>query len=248
MSPAEVLIIAEGATEREVGNVLYQKGILHNGLTSRLPSGIRQREGYDAVVDILTRANPLLALQGTGGNVLFMLDQEDSPSPLDRKDQFLRDLQQRDTNDFWQNISFSQHANTNNIFEYQANNLHLVLHISNAEVPGISRCDFDGYILNILQNSNINQQVVSRIVAEGQSCQQLLHKAEIEFTNLMVSNGYSWIHAKSWLYAYITAFQYRRSHVWFARDVVKYTSDDELRQVFASLIAAWNLFSNKLRE
>jgi len=242
VSRAEVLIITEGATEREVGNVLYQKGILHNGLTYRLPSGIRPRQGYDAVVDILTNENnPLLALQGTGGKVLFVLDQEDSPSPLDRKDQFLRDLQQRDTNDFWQNISFSQHANTNNIFEYQANNLHLVLHISNAEVPGISRCDFDGYILNILQNSNINQQVVSRI-DERQNCQQLLHKAEIEFTNLMVSNGYLWTHAKSWLYAYITAFQYRGSHVWFARDVVKYTPDDELRQVFASLIAAWNRF------
>jgi hypothetical protein len=241
VSPAEVLIIAEGATEREVGNVLYQKGILHNGLTSRLPSGIRQREGYDAVVDILTRANPLLALQGTGGKVLFVLDQEDSPSPLDRKDQFLRDLQQRDKYGFWHGILFAHSLVGVNIFEYQANNLHLVLHISDAIVPGISRRDFDGYILNILQNSNINQQVVSRI-DERQNCQQLLHKAEIEFTNLMVSNGYLWTHAKSWLYAYITAFQYRGSHVWFARDVVKYTPDDELRQVFASLIAAWNRF------
>jgi len=242
VSPAEVLIIAEGATEREVGNVLYQKGILHNGLTYRLPSGIRPRQGYDAVVDILTNENnPLLALQGTGGKVLFVLDQEDSPSPLDRKDQFLRDLQQRDKYGFWHGILFAHSLVGVIIFEYQANNLHLVLHISNAEVPGISRCDFDGYILNILQNSNINQQVVSRI-DERQNCQQLLHKAEIEFTNLMVSNGYLWTHAKSWLYAYITAFQYRGSHVWFARDVVKYTPDDELRQVFASLIAAWNRF------
>ena len=242
MSRAEVLIITEGATEREVGNVLYQKGILHNGLTSRLPSGIRPRQGYDAVVDILTNENnPLLALQGTGGKVLFVLDQEDSPSPLDRKDQFLRDLQQRDKYGFWHGILFAHSLVGVNIFEYQANNLHLVLHISDAIVPGISRRDFDGYILNILQNSNINQQVVSRI-DERQNCQQLLHKAEIEFTNLMVSNGYLWTHAKSWLYAYITAFQYRGSHVWFARDVVKYTPDDELRQVFASLIAAWNRF------
>jgi hypothetical protein len=242
VSRAEVLIITEGATEREVGNVLYQKGILHNGLTYRLPSGIRPRQGYDAVVDILTNENnPLLALQGTGGKVLFVLDQEDSPSPLDRKDQFLRDLQQRDKYGFWHGILFAHSLVGVNIFEYQANNLHLVLHISDAIVPGISRRDFDGYILNILQNSNINQQVVSRI-DERQNCQQLLHKAEIEFTNLMVSNGYLWTHAKSWLYAYITAFQYRGSHVWFARDVVKYTPDDELRQVFASLIAAWNRF------
>jgi len=237
-----MMSITEGATEREVGNVLYQKGILHNGLTYRLPSGIRPRQGYDAVVDILTNENnPLLALQGTGGKVLFVLDQEDSPSPLDRKDQFLRDLQQRDKYGFWHGILFAHSLVGVNIFEYQANNLHLVLHISDAIVPGISRRDFDGYILNILQNSNINQQVVSRI-DERQNCQQLLHKAEIEFTNLMVSNGYLWTHAKSWLYAYITAFQYRGSHVWFARDVVKYTPDDELRQVFASLIAAWNRF------
>jgi len=247
VSRAEVLIITEGATEREVGDVLYQKGILHNGLTSRLPSGIPRREGYDAVVNILTRANPLLALQRTGGKVLFVLDQEDSPSQLDRKDKFLRDLQQRDTGGFWSSISFFPSPNYSNVFEYQANNLHLVLHISDAIVPGISRRDFDGYILNILQNPVINQQVVSRIVASGQNCQRLLQKAEIEFTNLMVSNGYSWTHAKSWLYAYITAFQYRGSHVWFARDVVTHTPDDELRRVFASLIAAWNCFEQEER-
>lgn len=240
MSRAEVLIITEGATEREVGNVLYQKGILHNGLTPRPPSGIRPREGYNAVVDILTRANPLLGLPGAGGNVLFVLDQEDSPTPLDRKDQFLRDLQQSDTVGFWSSISFSPVYN--NIFEYQANNLHLVLHISNAIVPGILRRDFDGYILNILQDPNINQKVAGGVVASGQNCQKLLQKAEIEFTNLMSSNGYQWTHAKSWLYAYITAFQYRGSHVWFARDVVTYTPDNELRRVFASLIAAWDRF------
>ena len=243
MSRAEVLIITEGATEREVGNVLYQKGILHNGLTYRLPSGIRLRQGYDAVVDILTNENnPLLALQGTGGKVLFVLDQEDSPSPLDRKDQFLRDLQQRDKYGFWHGILFAHSLVGVNIFEYQANNLHLVLHISDAIVPGISRRDFDGYILNILQDPNINQKVAGGVVASGQNCQKLLQKAEIEFTNLMSSNGYQWTHAKSWLYAYITAFQYRGSHVWFARDVVTYTPDNELRRVFASLIAAWNRF------
>ncbi|MBO9314098.1 MAG: hypothetical protein J7465_18030 [Chloroflexus sp.] len=242
MSRAEVLIITEGATEREVGNVLYQKGILHNGLTPRLPSGIRPREGYDAVVDILTRANPLLGLLSTGGNVLFVLDQEDSPTPLDRKDQFLSDLQQRDTVGFWISISFAPSPVYGNIFEHYADGLHLVLHISDAIVPGISRRDFDGYILNILQNPVVNQQVVSRIVATGQNCQRLLQKAEIEFTNLMASNGYRWTHAKSWLYAYITAFQYRGSHVWFARDVVTHTPDSELRWVFASLIAAWDRF------
>jgi len=133
VSRAEVLIITEGATEREVGNVLYQKGILHNGLTYRLPSGIRPRQGYDAVVDILTNENnPLLALQGTGGKVLFVLDQEDSPSPLDRKDQFLRDLRRReeykrdkykrdkykrDKYGFWHGISFDPLPVGVNIFE-----------------------------------------------------------------------------------------------------------------------------------
>jgi len=241
VSRTEILIITEGATEREVGKVLYDEEILSKQALLRLPSNIRNREGYDAVVDILTgQQNPLLALQDTGGKVLFVLDQEDSPSQLDRKDKFLRDLRQRDTVGFWSSISFSPVYN--NVFEYQANNLHLVLHISDAIVPGISRRDFDGHILNILQNPVINQQIVSRIVASGQNCQRLLQKAEIEFTNLMVSNGYSWTHAKSWLYAYITAFQYRGSHVWFARDVVTHTPDDERRRVFASLIAAWDRF------
>lgn len=57
----------------------------------------------------------------------------------------------------------------------------------------------------------------------------------------MERNGFPWTHNKSWLYAYITAFQFRQSHVWFAEKVVEVAPQEALKRVFASLIAAWNL-------
>jgi len=242
MTPAKIYIITEGLTEREVGRVLHEKSILSKQGTPRPPnwrSTIGSREGYEQVIRALAGSeNPLLALQSSGGKVLLVFDQEKSGSPMERKNKIEHDLRTGDSAGFWANISFQRVSEYNNIFEHNANGLHIILHISNASVEGLEGGNFDGYILQILQGPH-RVSVAQHFTPQSMSPEALLSKAEKELTELMQRNNFPWKHAKSWLYAYITAFQYNQSHVWFARDVVRHTPDEELCRVFASLIAAW---------
>lgn len=238
----DIYVITEGATEREVGLVLYERRVLSQAARPRPPkwkSQFGSREGYEKVITALsTGGNLLSTIQAAGGRLLLVFDQEDSPSPSSRAGQIARDLQQGDPA-FWENISFAPIQGWANLFECNANNLHIVLHISGADIRGINRRDFDGYILELLQGS-AKRNIATQLAPPGVAPTELLKKAEEELDQLMKNNGYSWTHAKSWLYAYITVFQFRQSHVWFAKKVVNSAPESELQRVFAPLIEAWN--------
>lgn len=243
MNPVEIIVITEGATEREVGRVLWQRGILSNRGKPQPPnwkSEIGSREGYDQVIQALGRSNPLV----WASRALLIFDQEDSPDPQQRVQKIQNDLIQSDGSGFWQGISFQPVSGFGNLFEHRdSTGRHFVLHISqgySGTIP-IGNQDFDGYILQLLQGP-CKQAIVSGLLggSPGVSPDALLQKAEIEITQLMSRNGYPWTHAKSWLYAYITVFQFRQSHMWFASRAVEVAPEQELRRVFASLIEAWD--------
>jgi hypothetical protein len=236
----EIHVITEGATEREVGHVLRERGILSKRAKPKPPdwrSTVGSREGYTQVINNLkSDKNPLGPLRSVGGKALLIFDQEDAASPEERKNQIEADLR---STDFWTDISFNRINGWNNLFEYHQNDFHIVLHISSADVEGVPRRDFDGYILQLLLGPE-KESIATRLAPEGVSPGELLRKAEEELDTLMKRNGYPWTHSKSWLYAYITVFQFRQSHVWFAKRVVEVAPENELRRVFASLIEAWN--------
>jgi hypothetical protein len=175
--------------------------------------------------------------------ILLLFDQEEALSPEERCRKIQADLRWSDPEQFWKTFAFTSIADWPNLFEHRSDRLHILLHIADVAVIGIRRADFDGYLLQLLQgpaNEQIAEKLLPKELANQESINRLLQKGEVEFTKLMQSNGYPWTHAKSWLYAYITAFQCGQSHVWLARDVVKVAPDDELRRVFASLIASWD--------
>lgn len=241
-------IITEGATEREVGKVLHERSLLSKQGTPKPPEWKRtrggSREGYDQVIGGLRGKEGILEALRTETaerqRILLIFDQEDASTPEDRCRKTEADLRWSDPEQYWEKFAFTPVADWPNLFEHRSNKLHIVLHIADAAVDGISRTDFDGYLLRLLQGT-AKQEIAGRLLLhDGELASRLLQKGESEFFALMQSNGYPWTHAKSWLYAYITAFQFRQSHVWFARDIVKVAPEEELRRVFASLIEAWN--------
>jgi len=242
MTSISILVITEGATEREVGRVLYEEGLLSRSVRvepTDWKSTIGSREGYKQVILALKERNPIAPRMHSGSvRALIVFDQEDAASPQSRMEKIQSDLS---NNNFWRNLSFQPIDGMDNLFEHKSEQLHIIFHISNASVNGISRKDFDGYILQLLQSSK-KREIASHLIPDGQNVDHLLQKAEEEFTRLMSDNGFPWSHNKSWLYAYITAFQYRQSHVWFARDVVESAiklDRETSKTVFASLISAW---------
>ncbi len=235
--PINIFVVTEGATEREVGKVLYERGLLNQNGNPRPPDWKslygKSREGYAQVIEALSNY-PI----SPGQRLFLIFDQEDAPSPQDRANRISRDLSHQNPG-IWSSLSWTPLGIHPNLFKAQVRGTCIVLHISNAGDPTITNKDFDGYILQLLTGFE-KMEIASQLVLSGMDPNILLNKAEIEFTNLMERNGFPWQRNKAWLYAYITAFQFRQSHVWFAKRVVECAPDNELHRVFAPLIYAWD--------
>lgn len=233
----KILVITEGATEREVGKVLYDRGLLNKQGQPKPPNWKsafgQNREGYDQVIKAL--ANHSI---NSKQRILLVFDQEDAPSPQHRANRIAQDLSRQNPRT-WSSLSWVPLGIYSNLFKAQVKSTCIVLHISNASGPNIANKDFDGYILQLLTGS-AKIEIASQLAPSGINPNILLSKAETKFTNLMRCNGFPWQRNKAWLYAYITAFQFRQSHVWFAKRVVECAPLNELRRVFAPLIAAWD--------
>lgn len=230
----EILVITEGATEREVGRVLYSRAVLSQQASPKPPDWKgQQREGAEQILKQMAPLVPSLLQSSQQERLLLVFDQEDAPTPQVRAEWIGKQLR----------LAFAPHRypQFSNLFISENASLRVLLHISNAVMPGSSRGDFDGYILQLLQGAG-KVQIAQKIIGNNApvSAQQLLDKAEKEMTALMQQNGYPWTHAKSWLYGYITAFQQRVSHVAFAKKVVEYAEEAELRRTFETLIIAWD--------
>lgn len=230
----EIFVITEGATEREVGKVLYERAILSQQARPKPPDWKgQQREGAEQILRGMVDLVSSLLQSSQQERLLLVFDQEDAPTPQARAEWIGKQI----------SLTFVPHRypQFSNLFISENAGLRVLLHISNAVIPGSSRGDFDGYILQLLQGAE-KVQIAQKIIGNNApvSAQQLLDKAERELTALMQQNGYPWTHAKSWLYGYITAFQQRVSHVAFAKKVVEYAEEAELRRTFKTLIIAWD--------
>ena len=231
----DIFVITEGLTEREVGKVLYEKGMLRDGKpkpTNWTSIFGQSREGYSQVIEALAN-HPI----DSGQRILLVFDQEDLPSPQARAERIAQDLSTQ--NPVWSELSWEPLMEHTNLFKTQVRGACIVLHVSTAVAPSITNKDFDGYILELLRGPQ-KEDIALQFASSFAEATRLLRKAEVEFTQLMQANGFPWQRNKAWLYAYITAFQFRQSHVWFAKRVVESAPDDELRRVFASLIHAWD--------
>jgi hypothetical protein len=249
-----IWVITEGATEREVGRVLHEEhDLLGEEAEPAAPlwrQGLRpgRREGYDRVIRLLAETGPIFEPAGSGEpeRMLLVFDQEQHTSPRQAAQRIQTDLRRKDHTGSWEGIEFHPVDGWRNLFQAHVRcgrtPVHVLLHISNAQIKDIPRRDFDGYVLQLLQGPS-RESIARRLAPTPGSAGELLRKAEQEIDALMRANGFPWTHAKSWLYAYITVFQFRGSHVRFASEVVRYAPRQELEQVFASLCEAWRLLA-----
>lgn len=211
-----------------------------------------KHEGYDyALGSLLFRERrggllDFLVKGPTPSRVLLIFDQEKLGTPMNRaKDvaAHFRGYGQRNKEVFWENFEFEPVAEHSNLFSHFSEKLSLMLHVSDATGCGENR-DFDGYILQLLQGPS-KENIVNGIIKNDQLTKTLIRKAEEEIPALMISNGFPITSSKSWLYTYIAAFQRKKSHVYFAEEVVRNSPEEDLRKVFAPLIAAWDALKSR---
>jgi len=246
-----VTVLTEGLTEWKVFHALYKKKIIDDSIMEPKPpedkANITPREGYEQLLERLLSKRKKSGLLNDYINgpflrrVLLVVDQELLKEPPERAahiERHFQDFGGRNHIDFWENFRFSPCPGFDNLFLHRSEKLELMLHVSDESGPTENR-DFDGYILQLLQGRK-KDEIVTELITDKQLTKKLIRKAETEMPALMTANGYPISSSKSWLYFYIAAFQQKKSHAFFAGEVVRHSPDTELRKVFAPLIAAWD--------
>lgn len=175
--------------------------------------------------------------------ILLVFDQENDSFPLDTA----REI-------FGNAFSFSSVNAQESLYKGQLENgTQVALHVATSQSPDGNR-DFDGYILHLLDRLkddavNIWIREIAHDYLRDQfknnnlTAMQIHELGRKQIPELM--NGVPWniLRSKTLLYAYITALQADRSHVWFSEKIIEYSPPDIIREVFADLIAGWNLIS-----
>jgi hypothetical protein len=64
---------------------------------------------------------------------------------------------------------------------------------------------------------------------------------------MMKKKQWEILRSKGYIYSYVTALQINISHVIFTRKLVQYAPSEILEDVFAPLIAAWNLLAEETK-
>jgi len=235
-----VALYTEGPTEWYVVYQLAKRGIL-SGATIE---GFDDRNNIGRWLKSKNSLSNILSDEPEWERVLLLFDQESDPTP-------------RETAKHIFETELNPVQDTDNVFAFAQNNQTFVLHVGTALSPDYSHRDFDGYIVNIL---NQMKEEAARIWFESQAREirlpsylrehrennniayHLLHRiGSTGIPGLMRSNQWDILRSKGLLYSYITAIQVNKSHVWFAEKLVKSAPEDILRRTFSSLITAWDL-------
>lgn len=240
-----VAVYAEGPTEWNVACRLWKKGIL-GGMEfadyKRPTKGLIMEGGLGV---FLKRLDPcdrtsILIDPPSSDKILVMFDQEQL-----RKDDIVSKIKTR-LRELKIRSEFYQHDGFHNVFiwnvQLESGLLPVAVHVADKKGPDPDgNKDFDGYIVELLQNQRGVSIVQRMLKKKDQEKAEVAHKiGEERIPHLMEKCEWSIERSKTILYSHITAMQIGKSHVHFSEKVVEESDEDNLRTVFKSLIAAWD--------
>jgi hypothetical protein len=240
----KVTVYCEGPTEWYVIYQLVRRGIVVGEITDM---DARDNIGRWIIKpDKIT--NKFLDGKPNFKRILFVFDQEDKVSPYDIKSTIESNCN---------SLCFTP-SEYSNVFTGHYKDARVALFVSNASSPDGNK-DFDGYIAQLIEKlgpeasklwfeeARINNKNDDRLPAylRNLRTQKNLNYDVIHFLglndipNIMNEKNWGIQRSKTRLYAYITALQLNKSHVWFTEKLVKWAPKSALQEIFAPLIKAW---------
>jgi len=250
-----VAVYAEGPTAWFVARKLWKRKILSGmgffGYSERSPKEMLIGGGVDTSLGRLVNPSGKkgILISPLSDRVLLMFDQEKASNLEDDVKFKIETHLQKLGIDF----ELRQHDDFPNVFMGEVHMKHgalpVAVHVADKEGPAKNK-DFDGYIVELLQSQEgvsivremLNDRKVTRIAAlRKPEMAEVVHQiGGQEIPSLMEYKKWSIERSKTMLYSHITALQLGKSHVHFSEEVVAKSAERELRNVFASLIAAWD--------
>lgn len=264
-----VAVYAEGPTEWFVARKLWKRKILNGmdflGAEERQPGDMIVGGGVDTFLKNLfsidhssSERGVLIRDRTPFDRVLLMFDQEQMPNlEKDVKSKIEAHLRKIGI------ISNFDKADDEipNVFTGKIQTLPVAIHVADHDGKTYTKRpdgktykkgpdldgnrDFDGYIVELLQNLEkdpIGVSIVQRMLKERhQEKVKVVHQiGNQKIPDLMKEDQWPIERSKTILYSHITAMQIGKSHVHFSEKVVEKSDEDNLRTVFKSLIAAWD--------
>lgn len=230
-----VMVYCEGPTEWYVIRKLNMHGILLGQLIEPDRPNMHMINSPTQITQSFITGMPTL-----WERFLLVYDRESHPTPQDFVNNQFTHL------GTWIQLSY-------NIFCLQLSGRIVYLHVNDANSPN-NYGDFDGYVWDLINRLGDNAakvlfsllpQYIQNIPPSRSSVISKIHTiGSRNIPDLMSSAEFPIQRSKGNIYAYITALQMAKSHVWFAEKLVdealKAGFTNEVQNTFSSLIQAWN--------
>lgn len=242
----EIAVYVEGLTEWYAIKKLHYIGIFNRseifkGDLDSVAVNKTFKKSRSEMKQLLSNPNRFPPCKG----IMLVFDQENDNEPKDTANDI-----------FGIDFHYDSVGGHSNLFIGNLRNgTKVVLHVATAESPDENK-DFDGYILQLIDR--LGDEAVNiwlKEYAPGYLKDQYGKNGDIPIHALgrekipVLMNRSRWriLRSKTLLYSYIAALQADTSHVSFSQKIIKYTPSDILEDVFADLIAGWNLLTEGTR-
>lgn len=240
-----IAVYAEGPTEWYAvyqlcsRDILAQAEMIGKSDRNNIGTWLKSRGQMKELFDNQNRFPPC-------DGILLVFDQEDDSSPLDTAKKISGN-----------SFCFSPVNAQKNLYTAQLDNgTQVALHVATASSPDGNK-DFDGYILNLLDKlkdgavdiwmEEIAHNYLRNHISNNNITSMQIHElGRRKIPDLMDGVQWNILRSKTLLYAYITALQADKSHVWFSEKIIERASKEILEEAFVDLIIGWNLVAGGL--
>jgi hypothetical protein len=243
----------EGDTERNTIAQLMKRKMIASELVDRMKSDDLQPENTgEGESNLIRKLNLQLKRwfdftprQPASLQILVLRDLDDK-NPEAIRDSTLGVIRQ-----YAPQADFIAHATHKNVFALQnIPDLQVALHVANRKYQDdFAKATMDDYVLRLALCEKTAENLLSksRTKAWTTTTKQLLDKIQTEIPALLIKNGIPKPdNAKAFLPFYTAVLQLKISPAVFAGKVIAHAEENDIREVFAALLAAVALLENSV--
>ena len=254
-----VIVFLEGSTEKNVIEKLKERGDITYHKIREYGSAQDLREQLSSHLEPVVNEVSLEKIEVTYRTFVVFRDVDSGKSVEDIK-KSTEDAVKKALKKINIPVNFTQHQKHPNIFffEYKKPEIKVVLHVAQYPpidgLPTFKNCTTDDYVLDLALRSKTIANLPEFINAKSQkknlTPEEIQKKVKIEIFEILKKNGIELDEAKKFVNLYIASLQLGESMTYahLPGKVIAHAENEDIKEVFESWIAAFNIFSEGVNE